>query len=101
MWATATAKILVVDGFECHGLTIMKIVGKIEHSKVEGGQWILHTAKGERYQLSGVVAGLRDGMSAELTGDVDRNMMGFGMAGVNFVVTAVAEKTASKAKAKK
>ncbi len=79
----------------------MKIAGKIEHSKVEGGQWILHTAKGERYQLSGVVAGLRDGMSAEVTGSIDRNMMGFGMAGANFVVTAVAEKAANKAKAKK
>jgi hypothetical protein len=94
-------KILVDGRFECHGCS-MKIVGKIERSNLEGGQWILHTAKGERYQLTGAVAELRDGMHAEVTGSVDRNMMGFGMGGANFVATAVVEKAApSKAKHKK
>jgi hypothetical protein len=78
----------------------MKIVGKIERSNLEGGQWILHTAKGEKYQLSGAVTELSDGMNAELTGSIDRNMMGFGMAGANFVVTAVAT-AAKKPKTKK
>jgi hypothetical protein len=74
----------------------MKIVGKIERSDLEGGQWIVHTAKGEKYQLSGAVTELSDGMNAELTGSIDRNMMGFGMAGANFVVTAVAAATTAK-----
>lgn len=60
----------------------------------------MHTAKGERYQLTGAVDDLRDGMNAEVTGSVDRNMMGFGMGGASFVVTA-AKAAPSKAKQKK
>jgi hypothetical protein len=95
---------VVVLPFECH-LGGMKIIGTVTRSQLEGGQWILETAKGDRYQLQGAVKELKDGMRAELTGDIDRNMMGFGMAGINFVVKTVAvasgnATTDAKAKAK-
>jgi hypothetical protein len=84
----------------------MKIVGKISRSDVEGGMWILTTRDGEHYQLAGETDGLNDGDSTEVSGAVDRNMMGFGMGGATFVVKAIkvlnkAGKPDKKAKAKK
>jgi hypothetical protein len=78
----------------------MKLIGTVRKSDVEGGHWILTTSKGERYQLVGALADLTDGMQAELTGDIDRNMMSFGMSGINFTVTAIAEAVDVKPKAK-
>jgi hypothetical protein len=68
----------------------MKLIGTVHKSDVEGGQWILTSSKGERYQLVGALGSLVDGMHAELTGEIDRNMMSFGMSGISFTVTAVA-----------
>lgn len=82
---------------ECHDLE-MKLVGKIEVSDLEGGMMTLVTAKGERYQLSGELAGLVAGAQVELTGEVKRDLMGFGMGGAPFVVKSHA---AAMPKAKK
>jgi Protein of unknown function (DUF5818) len=64
----------------------MKVTGTIRHSDLEGGQWVLETEKGERYQLEGEVALFKDGLRAELTGEIDRNRMSFGMMGKHFRV---------------
>ena len=66
-----------------------KISGTVKRSDLEGGMWILEASDGERYQLSGDVASLKDGMRAELTGTIERAMMGFGMGGTNFTVKSV------------
>jgi Protein of unknown function (DUF5818) len=67
----------------------MKVTGTFRHSDVEGGQWVLETEKGDRYQLEGSAADFKDGARAELTGEIDRNRMSFGMMGVHFVVKKV------------
>lgn len=70
----------------------MKVSGTIRRSDLEGGHWVLETDKGERYQLSGELAALKDGLKAEVTGAVERNMMGIGMTGPMFKVTKVEPK---------
>jgi hypothetical protein len=67
----------------------MKVSGTIRRSDLEGGHWVLETDKGERYQLAGDVAAFQDGLKAEVTGDVERNMMGIGMTGPSFKVKKV------------
>src|SRR5215510_10897820 len=59
----------------------MKLKGTIRRSDLEGGLWLLETEGGDRYQLVGKVEAARDGMRAEVEGKVDKNAMGFGMAG--------------------
>jgi hypothetical protein len=71
----------------------MKVSGTIRRNDLEGGHWVLETDAGERYQLSGEVAALQDGLKAEVTGDVERNMMGIGMTGPMFKVKKVEPKT--------
>ena len=66
-----------------------KISGTVRRSDLEGGVWTLETASGERYQLTGEVKGLEDGMKAELSGQVEKNQMGFGMVGAHFTVKSV------------
>lgn len=67
----------------------MKVSGTIRRNDLEGGHWVLETDKGERYQLAGEIAALEDGQKAEVTGDVERNMMGIGMTGPMFKVKKV------------
>ncbi|MCX5741705.1 MAG: hypothetical protein NT062_04295 [Proteobacteria bacterium] len=67
----------------------MKITGVIRRSDLEGGLWILEAASGDKYQLSGKLDGVRDGLAAEVDGKVDRNVMGFGMAGAAFDVKSI------------
>jgi hypothetical protein len=66
-----------------------KISGTVRRSDLEGGLWTLETASGDRYQLSGEIKDLKDGMKAELSGKVEKNQMGFGMAGPQFAVSSV------------
>jgi hypothetical protein len=66
-----------------------KIVGKVIRSDLEGGMWLLETAAGERFQLKGDTAALRDGMTAEISGKHERNMMSLGMTGALFTVEKV------------
>ena len=67
----------------------MKLKGTIERSDLEGGHWVLKTDSGEQYQLTGSVAGAKDGMRAEVEGKVDKQAMGFGMVGPQFAVQKI------------
>jgi len=67
-------------------LVRMKLKGTIRRSDVEGGHWLLETDSGERYQLTGAIAGAKDGARAEVEGKVDKQAMGFGMMGPQFAV---------------
>lgn len=64
----------------------MKLKGTIRRSDLEGGHWTLETDKGETYQLTGKLAGVTDGMKAEVEGKIDRGAMGIGMTGPHFDV---------------
>ena len=66
-----------------------KLKGKIQHSDLEGGMWVLEADDGERYQLAGHTKGLVDGKRAEVDGQVERNQMSFGMGGAIFTVRSV------------
>lgn len=66
-----------------------KIVGTVRRSDLEGGLWILETEGGDRYQLHGATADLRDGMRATVEGKVEKGMMGIGMSGPSFTVEKV------------
>jgi hypothetical protein len=59
----------------------MKLKGTIRRSDLEGGQWVLETEGGERYQLTGSLDDVKDGLAVEVEGKVDKNAMGFGMMG--------------------
>ena len=64
----------------------MKIKGTIRRSDLEGGQWVLETDSGERYQLTGSIGDCKDGMVAEVEGKVDKDAMGIGMMGPQLAV---------------
>ena len=66
-----------------------KLTGTVKRNDLEGGHWVLETEDGERYQLSGQTAGLKDGMRARVEGKVDKGMMGIGMTGPSFTVEKV------------
>ena len=56
--------------------------GIIRHSDLEGGHWTFEAADGKVYQLKGGDDGLRrDGVKVTIEGNVEENMMGFGMTG--------------------
>jgi hypothetical protein len=58
----------------------MKLKGTVGRSDLEGGYFTFE-AGGERYKLEGGGADLlRDGVSAEVEGEVKRDMMGIGFA---------------------
>ena len=65
----------------------MKLKGTIRRSDLEGGQWILIVESGEQYQLSGALAGAKDGTNVEVEGKVDKGAMSFGMTGSQFTVS--------------
>jgi hypothetical protein len=67
----------------------MKVTGTIKKSDLEGGLWMLEAGDGTSYQLTGKLDGAKDGMTAEVEGKVDKNVMGFGMAGPTMVVTSI------------
>jgi hypothetical protein len=69
-----------------------KISGTVRKNDLEGGMWTLVTSSGETYQLMGNVAGLQDGMTAELSGKVEKGMMGIGMVGAQFTVASIVSK---------
>jgi len=65
----------------------MKLKGTIRHTDVEGGHWVLVTDDGDQYQLTGHLMSAKDGLRAEVEGQVDKQAMGFGMVGAQFTVT--------------
>jgi hypothetical protein len=67
----------------------MKLKGTIRRSDLEGGHWILETDGGDTYQLTGSLAGCKDGMAAEVEGKVDKNAMGIGMTGPQLAVQKI------------
>jgi hypothetical protein len=67
----------------------MKLKGTIRRSDLEGGQWVLETDRGERYQLTGALTGAQDGMVAEVEGKVEKNAMGIGMMGPQLAVQKI------------
>ncbi len=67
----------------------MKVSGTIRRSDLEGGVWVLEAKDGQRYQLAGDVATFQDGLAADVTGEVQRDMMGIGMMGPTFKATKV------------
>jgi hypothetical protein len=67
----------------------MKLKGTIRRNDLEGGHWVLETDKGETYQLVGSIDGCKDGMKAEVEGNVDKGAMGIGMTGPHFTVQAI------------
>ncbi len=64
----------------------MKLTGTIRHSDLEGGHWVLEVEGRDQYQLAGALRGLKDGMRVEVEGKLDKQTMGFGMMGPNFIV---------------
>ena len=66
-----------------------KITGTVRRSDLEGGGWVLEAEDGERYQLRGDCAGLKDGMKARVEGKVEKDVMGIGMMGPSFAVSKV------------
>jgi len=70
-------------------VSVMKLKGTIRRSDLEGGHWLLETDGGERYQLTGSLAGCKDGLSVEVEGKVDRNAMGIGMTGPQLAVEKI------------
>jgi hypothetical protein len=67
----------------------VKLTGTIKRSELEGGHWVLHTDKGDQYQLVGAVTDATDGMRAEVEGNVDKNAMGFAMVGPQLTVSKI------------
>jgi hypothetical protein len=67
----------------------MKLKGTIRRNDLEGGHWVIETDKGETYQLTGSLAGCKDGMKAEVEGKVDKGAMGIGMTGSHFTVQSL------------
>ncbi len=66
----------------------MKIQGTLEHSALEGGNWVLRANDGNTYQLDGLPNELhKDGARLELEGSVDQGMMTIGMMGSVFQVS--------------
>jgi hypothetical protein len=67
----------------------MKVTGTIKRSDLEGGHWVLQADGGDQYQLTGNVAGAKDGMRAEVEGKVDKGGMGIAMTGPQLAVTKI------------
>jgi hypothetical protein len=67
----------------------MKLKGTIRRSDLEGGHWTFETDKGETYQLTGKLDGAKDGLVAEVEGQVDKGAMGFAMTGPQFEVKKI------------
>ncbi len=67
----------------------MKLKGTIRRNELEGGHWTIETEKGETYQLTGKTDGCKDGVEAEADGKVAKDMMGIGMTGPHFEVSAI------------
>lgn len=65
----------------------MKLKGTIRRNDLEGGHWTLETDGGDTYQLTGKIHGVKDGMKAELEGNVDEGAMGIAMTGPQFEVS--------------
>lgn len=68
-----------------------KLSGTIQRSDLEGGHWLLVTAKGEQYQLVGAKE-LRAGQAVTVEGTIERGMMGIGMTGPTLKVKKVSPK---------
>ncbi|MBK7075165.1 MAG: hypothetical protein IPH44_23000 [Myxococcales bacterium] len=68
-----------------------KLTGTIQKSDLEGGHWLLVTAKGEQYQLVGA-KGVKAGQEVVVEGTVDRGAMGIGMTGPTFTVKKISPK---------
>lgn len=68
-----------------------KLSGTIQKSDLEGGHWLLVTAKGDQYQLVGA-KGIRAGQEVVVEGTVDRGAMGIGMTGPMLTVKKISPK---------
>jgi hypothetical protein len=67
----------------------MKIQGKLEHSALEGGVWVLRGSDGNTYQLSGISDDLlQEGARVEVEGKVDEGAFSIGMMGNTLQVTS-------------
>lgn len=64
----------------------MKLKGTIRRNDLEGGHWVIETDKGETYQLTGSLDGVKDGLACEIEGKVDKQAFGIGMTGPQFAV---------------
>lgn len=63
----------------------MKIDGTIKKNNIEGGIWTLVADNGEVYQLNNETSSqLKDGEKITASGEIDTDMMGFGMVGPLF-----------------
>lgn len=67
----------------------MKLKGTIRRNDLEGGHWVLETADGDRYQLTGAIAEAKDGLAVEVEGKVDKQAMGIGMTGPMLAVSKI------------
>jgi hypothetical protein len=67
----------------------MKLKGTIRRNDMAGGHWTLETEKGETYQLVGKTDACKDGLKAEVDGNVDKDVMGIGMTGPHFQVSEI------------
>jgi hypothetical protein len=70
----------------------MKLKGTIRRSDLEGGHWTLETDKGEVYQLSGSLGDAKDGLVAEVEGQVEKGSFGIGMTGPQLTVQKISAK---------
>ncbi|MEZ4398847.1 MAG: hypothetical protein R3B06_02420 [Kofleriaceae bacterium] len=68
-----------------------KVSGTVQKSDLEGGHWLLVTAKGDQYQLVGAT-GLVAGEKVMVEGAVERDLMGIGMTGPLLRVKKVSRK---------
>ena len=68
-----------------------KLSGTIQRSDLEGGHWLLVTAKGEQYQLVGA-KDLRAGEAVTVEGTIERGTMGIGMTGPTLKVKKISPK---------
>ncbi len=65
----------------------MKIQGQLEHSALEGGNWVFRAQDGNSYHLEGLPPQLlKDGARLEIEGEVDKGGFSLGMMGAVFQV---------------
>lgn len=66
-----------------------KFRGTVKRSDLEGGHWQLVADDGTTYVLEGATNGIEvDGVSVEIDGIVDKDVMGFAMTGPTLKVKA-------------
>jgi hypothetical protein len=70
-----------------------KYTGTVKANPLEGGVWMLDASDGFMYQLMDAdTSVLKEGLSVEVEGEVDRNMMSFAMTGPILKVKKLTQK---------